>query len=53
MFLNNSCDTCSKGEGAKLATVNFQMDNFGTRKLDSAKPDIIKQHGTNLATPLS
>ena len=30
-----------KGEGAKLATVNFQMDNFGTRKLDGAKPYII------------
>ena len=42
-----------KGEGAKLATVIFQMDNFGTRKLDDAKPDIIKQNGTNLATSLS
>ena len=42
-----------KGEGAKLATVIFQMDNFGTRKLDGAKPDIIKQNRTNLATPLS
>ena len=41
------------GEGAKLATVIFQMDNFDTRKLDGAKPDIIKQNGTNLATPLS
>ena len=43
----------NKGEGAKLATVNFQMDNFGTRKLDGAKPYIINQNGTNLATPLS
>ena len=41
------------GEGAKLATVIFQMDNFSTRKLDGAKPDIIKQNGTNLVTPLS
>ena len=30
------------GEGAKLATVIFEMDNFGTRKLDGAKLDIIK-----------
>ena len=41
------------GEGAKLATIIFQMNNFSTRKLDGAKPDIIKQNGTNLATPLS
>ena len=41
------------GEGAKLATVNFQMDNFGTRKLDGAKPYIINQNETNLVTPLS
>ena len=42
-----------KGEGAKLANIIFQMDNFGTRKLDGAKPYIINQNGTNLATPLS
>ena len=42
-----------KGKGAKLATVNFQMDNFDTRKLDGAKLYIINQNGTNLATPLS
>ena len=36
------------GEGAKLATVISQMDNFGTRKLDGVKPDIINQNGTNL-----
>ena len=41
------------GEGAKLATVIFQMDDFGTRKLDGAKSDIIKQNETNLATLLS
>ena len=41
-----------KGKGAKLATVNFQMDNFSTRKLDGAKPYIINQNGTNLAMPL-
>ena len=50
----NFCGTIlNLGEGAKLATVNFQMDNFDTRKLDGAKPDIIKQNETNLATPLS
>ena len=37
------------GEGAKLTTVNFQMDNSGTRKLDSAKPYITNKNGTNLA----
>ena len=42
-----------KGEGAKLATVNFQMDNFGTRKLDGAKPYIINKNGAKLVTPLS
>ena len=41
------------GKGAKLATVIFQMDNFGARKLDGAKPDIIKQNETSLATLLS
>ena len=41
------------GEGAKLVTVIFQMENFGTRKLDGAKPDIIKQNETNLVMPLS
>ena len=38
-----------KGEGAKIATVIFKMDNFGTRNFDGAKPDIINQNGTNLA----
>ena len=37
------------GEGAKIATVIFKMDNFGTRNFDGAKPDIINQNGTNLA----
>ena len=37
-----------KGEGAKIATVIFKMDNFGTRNFDGAKPDIINQNGTNL-----
>ena len=41
------------GEGAKLATVNFQMDNFGTLKLDGAKPYIVNKNRTNLASPLS
>ena len=41
------------GEGAKLATVNFQMDNFGTPKLDGAKPYIVNKNGTNLASPLT
>ena len=41
------------GEGAKLATVNFQMDNFGTLKLDGAKPYIVNKNGTNLTPPLS
>ena len=31
----------TKGEGAKLTMVIFQMDNFVTRNLDGAKPDII------------
>ena len=39
----------SKGEGAKIATVILQMDNFGTRNFDGAKPYIINQNGTNLA----
>ena len=38
-----------KGEGAKIATVIFKMDNFGTRNFNGAKPDIINQNGTNLA----
>ena len=38
-----------KGEGTKIATIIFQMDNFGTRNLDGAKLDIINQNGTNLA----
>ena len=42
-----------KGEGAKLATVNFQMDNFGTPKLDGAKPYIVNKNKTNLASPLT
>ena len=42
-----------KGEVAKIVTVIFKMDNFGTRNFDGAKPDIINQNGTNLATPLS
>ena len=37
------------GEGAKIATVISQMDNFDTRNFDGAKPDIINQNGTNLA----
>ena len=37
------------GKGAKIATVIFKMDNFGTRNFDGAKPDIINQNGTNLA----
>ena len=37
------------GEGAKIATVILQMDNFGTRNFDGAKPYIRKQNGTNLA----
>ena len=41
------------GKGAKLATVNFQMDNFGTPKLDGAKPYIVNKNGTNLASPLT
>ena len=41
------------GEGAKLATVNFQMDNSGTPKLDGAKPYIINQNETKLVSPLS
>ena len=36
------------GEGAKLATVNFQMDNSGTRKLNGAKPYIVNQNGANV-----
>ena len=39
----------NKGEGAKIATVILQMDNFGTRNFDGAKPFIINQNGTNLA----
>ena len=42
-----------KGKGAKLATVNFQMDNFSTPKLDGAKPYIVNKNGTNLASPLT
>ena len=52
-FLETFDNKTQMGEGAKLATVNFQMDNFSTRKLDGAKPYIINQNGTNLATPLS
>ena len=40
---------CLKGEGAKIATVILQMDNFSTRNFDGAKPYIINQNGTNLA----
>ena len=36
------------GEWAKIATVIFKMDNFGTRNFNDAKPDIINQNGTNL-----
>ena len=42
-----------KGEGAKLAIVNFQMDNSGTIKLDGAKPYIVNKNGTNLASLLT
>ena len=42
-----------KGECAKLDTVNFQMDNSGTPKLDGAKPSIVNKNGTDLASPLS
>ena len=38
----------SLGEGAKIATVIFKMDNFGTRNFDGAKLDIINQNGTNI-----
>ena len=36
------------GEGAKLATVNFQMNNSGTRKLNGAKSYNVNQNGTNV-----
>ena len=42
-----------KGDGAKLATVNFQMDNSDTRKLNRAKPYIVNRNETNLTPPLS
>ena len=38
-----------KGEGAKLATVNFQMDNSVTYKLNETKPYIVNQNGANVA----
>ena len=41
------------GEDAKLATVNFQMDNSDTPKLDGAKPSIVNENGADLASPLS
>ena len=41
------------GEGAKLATVNFQIDNSDIPKLDGAKPYILNENGTNLASPLT
>ena len=37
-----------KGEGAKIATVIFKMDNFGTRNFEGAKPYTINQNGANL-----
>ena len=36
------------GEGAKLVTVNFQMDNSDTRKLNGAKQYIVNQNGANV-----
>ena len=41
-----------KGEGAKLATVNFQMDNSGTPKLDGAKSYIVNQNGAKVTSLL-
>ena len=43
----------TKGEGAKLVTVNFKMDNSSTPKMDGTKPSIVNENGTNLASPLS
>ena len=37
----------------KLATVNFQMDNSGTLKLDCAKPFIVNENEIDLAPSLS
>ena len=42
-----------KGEGAKLATLNFQLDNSSTRKLNRAKSYIVNKNGTNLASLLT
>ena len=42
------CYVLKLGEGAKLATVNFQMDNSGTRKLNEAKPCIVNQNEANV-----
>ena len=47
------CYQKTKGEGAKLTTVNFRMDNSGTPKLDGVKPYIVNKNGTNLASPLT
>ena len=41
------------GEGAKLATINFQMDNSDTPKLDGVKSYIVNQNETKLVLPLS
>ena len=43
----------ASGEGAKLATVNFQLDNSDTRKLNEAKPYIVNKNETHLTPPLN
>ena len=42
-----------KGEGAKLASINFKKSNSGTPKLNGAKLYIVNQNGTNLTSLLS